>query len=167
MILALAAMWPQPLAPVHSLAVSALVAAVPLAIVLVLMGILRTSSLLASVCGLAAAGALALLVWHMPFVLIAWSTVYGCVYAAWPIMWIVFCALWLYNLTVVTGKFDLLRALDGAARFGRSVHSGDRGGVLFWSAARRHGRFRRAGCGGRVSAGRARDSMRGEQSWLR
>jgi L-lactate transport len=109
MMLVLAAIWPQPLAPVHSLAVSALVAAVPLAIVLVLMGILRTSSLLASVCGLAAAGALATLVWHMPFVLAAWSTVFGCVYAAWPIMWIVFCALWLYNLTVVTGKFELLR----------------------------------------------------------
>ena len=109
MILALAAIWPQPLAPVHSLALSALVAAVPLAIVLALMGILRTSSLFASVCGLVAAGALAILVWHMPFVLAAWSTVFGCVYAAWPIMWIVFCALWLYNLTVVTGKFDLLR----------------------------------------------------------
>jgi len=109
MILALAAMWPQPLAPVHSLAVSALVAAVPLAIVLVLMGILRTSSLLASVCGLGAAGALAIFVGHMPAVLAAWSTVFGCVYAAWPILWIVFCALWLYNLTVTTGKFDLLR----------------------------------------------------------
>lgn len=109
MNLALAAIWPQPLAPVHSLGVSALVAAVPLAIVLVLMGILRTSSLFASVCGLAVAGALAMLVWHMPFALVAWSTAFGCVYAAWPIMWIVFCALWLYNLTVVTGKFELLR----------------------------------------------------------
>lgn len=109
MILAFAAIWPQPLAPVHSLAASALVAAVPLAIVLVLMGILRTSSLFASVCGLVAAGALAMFVWHMPFVLAAWSVAFGCVYAAWPIMWIVFCALWLYNLTVETGKFELLR----------------------------------------------------------
>jgi glycolate permease len=108
-IVALAGIWPQPLAPVHSLGVSALVAAVPLAIVLALMGILRTSSLLASLCGLAAAGALAIFVWHMPFVLAAWSTAFGCVYAAWPIMWIVFCALWLYNLTLVTGKFELLR----------------------------------------------------------
>src|SRR5262249_12625289 len=33
----------------------------------------------------------------------------GFVYALWPIMWIVFAALWLYNLTVETGKFDLLR----------------------------------------------------------
>jgi lactate permease len=34
---------------------------------------------------------------------------YGIVYALWPIMWIVFAALWLYNLGVETGKFDLLR----------------------------------------------------------
>ncbi|HTW23384.1 MAG TPA: L-lactate permease [Candidatus Baltobacteraceae bacterium] len=109
MILVLASMWPQPLAPVHSLGLSALVAAVPLAIVLALMGVLRTSSLLASVCGLAAAGAMAILVWHMPPVLAMWSTIFGCVYAVWPILWIVFAALWLYNLTVATGKFDLLR----------------------------------------------------------
>ena len=38
MTLALAAIWPQPLCPVHSLAISALVAVIPLAIVLVLMG---------------------------------------------------------------------------------------------------------------------------------
>ncbi|HUA00354.1 MAG TPA: L-lactate permease [Candidatus Aquilonibacter sp.] len=109
LVLALASMWPQPLAPVRSLAASALTAAVPLAIVLVLMGVLRKSSLLASVCGLGAAGALAIFVWHMPPVLAAWSTIFGCVYAAWPIMWIVFCALWLYNLTVAAGKFDMLR----------------------------------------------------------
>jgi len=109
MTFAPAAIWPQPLAPVHSLGVSALVAVIPLAIVLVLMGVLRRSSLFASACGLAAAGAFATLVWHMPLALAAWSAVYGFVYAAWPIMWIVFCALWLYNLTVVTGKFELLR----------------------------------------------------------
>jgi lactate permease len=105
----LAAIWPQPLSPVHSLGLSALVATIPLTIVLILMGVLRRSSLLASVCGLAAAGAFAIFVWHMPFVLALWSTAFGCVYAAWPIMWIVFCALWLYNLTVATGKFELLR----------------------------------------------------------
>jgi L-lactate transport len=109
MVFALAAIWPQPLAPVHSLAVSALVAAVPLGIVLTLMGILRTSSLFASVCGLAATGVLAMFVWHMPFVLAARSVAFGCVYAVWPILWIVFSALWLYNLTVVTAKFELLR----------------------------------------------------------
>src|SRR5436190_20779391 len=45
----------------------------------------------------------------MPVHLALVSAGYGMVYALWPIMWIVFAALWLYNLSVDTGKFDLLR----------------------------------------------------------
>src|SRR5579859_5485770 len=82
----LALIWPQPLDPLHSMALSALIAVVPLGIVLVLMG------------GLLSAGALAVFVWHMPFALTLWSAVYGFLYALWSIMWIVFAALWLYNL---------------------------------------------------------------------
>src|SRR5216684_1038191 len=48
-------------------------------------------------------------VWHMPFSLALISTAYGFVYALWPIMWIVFGAMWLYNLAVDTGKFELFR----------------------------------------------------------
>jgi L-lactate transport len=106
---ALVAIWPQPLDPAHSPLVSTLIATIPLVIVLVLMGGLRKSGLFSSVCGLAAAGALAVFVWHMPVSLAVASTVYGGVYAIWPILWIVLCALWLYNLTVETGKFELLR----------------------------------------------------------
>ena len=101
--------WPQPLAPAHTLAVSALVAVVPLAVVLVMMGLFRKSGLLSSACGLATAAGLAIFVWRMPGTLAFWSVVYGCIYALWSIMWIVFAALWLYNLTVATGNFDLLR----------------------------------------------------------
>lgn len=102
-------MWPQPLAPVHSLALSALVAAIPLFVVLILMGGLRKSGLLSSSCGLASAGLLAALVWRMPLSLAGWSVAYGGAYAVWSILWIVFNGLWLYNLSVDTGKFDLLR----------------------------------------------------------
>ncbi len=101
--------WPQPLAPAHSLGLSALVAAVPLAVVLALMGGLRKSGLFSSACGLGAAGMLAVFVWRMPVALASWSVFYGSIYALWSIMWIVFAALWLYNLTVATGNFDLLR----------------------------------------------------------
>lgn len=105
----LAHIWPQPIAPVHSLALSALVAALPLVVVLVLMGVLRRSGLLASGCGLATAAILAVAVWRMPANLAAWSVLYGFVYAAWAILWIVFNALLLYHLAIETGSFDLLR----------------------------------------------------------
>jgi len=109
MALALAAIWPQPLDPAHSPLFSALLAALPLIVVLILMGGLRKSGLFSSLWGLATAAALAVFVWRMPVVLAAASTIYGGVYAVWPILWIVLCALWLYNLTVDTGKFELLR----------------------------------------------------------
>ncbi len=108
MTFALAA-WPQPLDPLHSVALSALAAMIPLIVVLILMGVLRKSGLLASACGLGSAGVLALVVWKMPAQLALWSAVYGIAYALWPILWIVFSALWLYNLCGDTGKIELLR----------------------------------------------------------
>src|SRR6266851_4488541 len=101
--------WPQPLDPLHSIGLSALAAAIPLIVVLVLMGGLLKSGLIASACGLGVAALLALLVWHMPPSLVVWSAGYGLIYSIWPILWIVFTALWLYNLTQDTGKFELLR----------------------------------------------------------
>lgn len=88
---------------------SALAAAVPLVVLLVLMGALRKSGHVSAAWGLAGAAVLAVAVWRMPAGLALASTVFGGVYALWPIMWIVFTALWLYNLSVDTGNFDLLR----------------------------------------------------------
>jgi L-lactate transport len=109
MIFGLAAIWPQPLDPFHSVALSALVAALPLILVLVLMGLFRRSGMVSSASGLGVAVLLALFVWRMPPLLVVWSAIYGFVYALFPILWIVFTALWLYNLTQDTGKFELLR----------------------------------------------------------
>jgi lactate permease len=102
-------MWQQPLDPLHSVALSALLATVPLLVVLVLMGGLRKSGLLASGCGLAVTGVLAVLAWRMPVSLAFWSVGYGVAVATWSVLWIVFNGLWLYNLSVETGKFDQLR----------------------------------------------------------
>ena len=88
---------------------SALTAAVPLAVLLILMGGLRKAGWVSAAWGLASAFLLAVFVWRMPPNLALWSAVYGLVYAVWPILWIVFAALWLYNLSVDTGKFELLR----------------------------------------------------------
>src|SRR5581483_10723321 len=44
-----------------------------------------------------------------PAKLAGWSVAFGFVYAAWSILWIVFNALWLYNLALETGSFEQLR----------------------------------------------------------
>ena len=101
--------WPQPVNPLHLLPASALAAALPLALLLVLMGILRRSASLSAAWSLGAALLMALAIWRMPIGLALSSAVFGFVYALWPIMWIVLAALWLYNLSSETGSFDLLR----------------------------------------------------------
>ena len=110
--------WTQPLNPLDSMALSALVAAVPLALLLFLMGGLRKASAVAAAWGLAAALLLAVVVWHMPAKLACLSLAYGAVYGLWPIMGIVFAALWLYNLAADTGNFDLLRRWMAEHAFG-------------------------------------------------
>ncbi|HUU14674.1 MAG TPA: L-lactate permease [Terriglobia bacterium] len=102
-------MWSQPLNPLGIMALSALAAAVPLVVLLVLMGGLRKPGWVSAAWGLATATALAVVIWRMPPAYAIWSAVYGVVFAIWPILWIVLAALWLYNLAVDTGRFDLLR----------------------------------------------------------
>jgi lactate permease len=103
-------MWQQPIHPLlNSLAVSALAAVVPLAFLLILMGVLRKSASVSAAWALAVALLTALTVWRMPAGLAVMSAAFGFVYGLWPIMWIVFAALWLYNLAVDTGSFEMLR----------------------------------------------------------
>ncbi len=102
-------LWSQPITPLRGLALSAAVAALPLAVVLIVMGWLRKPGYIAAGSGLVCSLLLACFVWGTPVNLALVSVGYGFVYALWPIMWIVFAALWLYNLSVATGKFDLLR----------------------------------------------------------
>jgi lactate permease len=107
----LAFLWPQPLAPVHSLGVSALIATLPLAVVLIMMGGLRKSGALSAAVGLATTFLLAILLWGMPVELAVLSGLYGFAYAVWPILWMVFAGLWLYNLSVDIG--NLICCADG------------------------------------------------------
>ena len=65
-----------------------------------------------------------MLIWHMPIVLLLLSTTYVFIYALWPILWLVFNGLWLYNLTQDTGKFDLLRRwMEGHASGDASIQA--------------------------------------------
>jgi L-lactate permease len=108
-------MWPQTYTPVsENLPLSALIAALPVFVVLVLLGILRKPAWMAALSGLGIAAAVALLVYHMPFSLLASSCAYGAAYGILPIGWIVFTALLLYRLTVETGKFEIIKDSIGS-----------------------------------------------------
>jgi lactate permease len=73
------------------------------------MGGLRKGGALSAAWGLATATLLAILIWHFPWRLACLSLLFGLLYALWPIMWIVFTSLWLYNLAIANGSFEQLR----------------------------------------------------------
>jgi lactate permease len=103
-------MYVQQLSPLGgSLALSALVAVLPLAVVMVLLGVVRMKAHLAALLGLLTALLVAVIVYGMPVVQSLSSAVQGAAFGLFPIMWIVVNALWIYRLTVRTGHFDVLR----------------------------------------------------------
>ncbi|MDN3255468.1 L-lactate permease [Streptomyces sp. MA25(2023)] len=107
-------MYVQELEPVAgSLGLSALVAALPLVIVLVLLGGVRMKAHLAGLSGLLAAVLVAWLAYGMPLDQTASSAVQGAVFGIFPILWIVVNALWVYRMTVRTRHFDILRRSFG------------------------------------------------------
>ncbi|TXS40743.1 L-lactate permease [Streptomyces sp. uw30] len=107
-------MYVQELEPVAgSLGLSALVAALPLVIVLVLLGGVRMKAHLAGLTGLLAAVLVAWLAYGMPLGQALSSGAQGAVFGLFPILWIVVNALWVYRMTVRTRHFDILRRSFG------------------------------------------------------
>jgi lactate permease len=103
-------MFHQLLTPVGgSLALSALVALLPIATVLVVLGVLRRPAWQAALLGLLVALGIAVTLWHMPANLAIASALNGAIFALWPVMWIVVNALLLYNIAVASGRFDAFR----------------------------------------------------------
>jgi lactate permease len=93
----------------HSLGLSSIVAALPLVTLFVLLGVFRMKAWLASVIGLGVALLVAVVFYSMPIGDALNSGVLGAAFGLFPIMWIVINAIWVYNLTVATGHFDVLR----------------------------------------------------------
>jgi len=104
-------MFHQLLTPVaDNLPASCLVAAAPIAVVLVMLGVIRRPAWEASLAGLVLALVLAILAWRLPAPLAFESAAAGGAFALWPILWIVFNALVLYNIAVSSGRFDAFAA---------------------------------------------------------
>ena len=104
-------MFEQELAPVaNSLTASALVALLPLLTIFVMLGVLKTKAHVAGLAALLVAILVAIVAYGMPVQLALLSATQGGVFGLFPIMWIVFNALWVYQLTVASGRFEDLRA---------------------------------------------------------
>jgi lactate permease len=91
-----------------NLVVSAIVAALPLALLFVLLGVFRVKAHKAALASLLLSVVLAIVGWQMPLGQTLSAVGAGAFYGLFPIMWILVNALWIYNLTVATPWFDVL-----------------------------------------------------------
>jgi len=105
--------WIQTYAPSAlggSLGLSALVAAIPLVIIFVCLAVLKMKAHKAAPLAVAAAFGVAVTVWGMPANLAGWAFVQGAGFGLFPVFYIVLTTLFLYNITVKGGQFEVIRA---------------------------------------------------------
>jgi lactate permease len=103
-------MWQHNYEPVAgSLGLSALVAAIPIVVLFLMLGVLRKPAWMSALAALVSALLVSLVVYGMPVQLALTSTVYGAAYGIFPIAWIVFASIMLYRLAVDTGKFEIIK----------------------------------------------------------
>jgi L-lactate permease len=97
-----------------SLGLTAIFAALPLICLFVLLGGFKLKAQWAARIALGMSMLVALIVYSMPVGQTALSASEGAAFGIFPIMWIVVTAIWVYNMTVATGHFAVLRRSFGA-----------------------------------------------------
>jgi len=103
--------WYQAYAPVAgSAGWSAAVASLPLLAVFVSLAILRRPAFQAALFALGTTLAVAVLAWGMPAKLAALAALHGAAYGIFPVFFIVLSTLFLYNITVAGGQFEVIRS---------------------------------------------------------
>src|SRR3984957_14556272 len=103
-------MWQHNYTPIHgSLLLSSLAAALPIFVLLFLLGVRRTPAWIAAISGLGTTILVSFFLYGMPVERIVSAAAYGAAYGWFPIGWIVIWAVYLYRLTLDTGKFEAIK----------------------------------------------------------
>ncbi|OXM46905.1 L-lactate permease [Amycolatopsis alba] len=103
--------WIQDYQPAGGLWLSAALAALPIIVLLVALGVLRRSAQLSAALALITALLVAVLLYRMPAGLAFDSAAMGLVFGVWSVAWIAFHAVYFHNVTVATGRFDSIKAV--------------------------------------------------------
>jgi lactate permease len=105
--------WTQNYDPFGHWWLSALVAALPIIVLFTLLAGLRVKPHWSALAGAATAILVAILVFHMPATLAGGSFLYGVATGLMNIVWIVVAAVYLYDISVSTGDFEIMKASVG------------------------------------------------------
>lgn len=101
--------WTQVIDPLNNIALSVLIAAVPILFIFWALIIRKMKGYQASLIAIALATFIAILVYGMPVKLAVLSIAHGALYGLFPICWLVVMAVFLFNLTVKSGQFEIIK----------------------------------------------------------
>ncbi len=101
--------WTQIYDPMGNMALSSFMAAIPIIVVFYLLAVRRTPGQIAGVIALTSAILVSIFVYKMPVNLALTASGMGALYGIFPIFWIVVTAIFIYNMTVETGQFDVIK----------------------------------------------------------
>ncbi len=101
--------WAMNVDPLGNLALSALVAAVPILFLFLGLTVLKMKGHWAAIIATTLAVVVACVVYGMPAQYAGLSVVYGALFGLFPVCWIVITALFIYNMSVKTGQFEVIK----------------------------------------------------------
>jgi lactate permease len=101
--------WTQVTDPLNNLALSALIAVLPIAFIFWALIVKKMKGYAASLIAVTLAIIIAIFIYGMPAKLALLSTGNGALYGLFPIAWIVITAVFLFNITVKSGQFEVIR----------------------------------------------------------
>ena len=105
-------MWNQVYNPLSNAALSTIAAAIPVVTLLVLIASGKVKAHIAAIIAVILTNLIAIFVFTMPANMSIRASLLGVVAGFFPIGWIVLNVIFLYQLTVATGQFELLNALS-------------------------------------------------------
>jgi lactate permease len=101
--------WTQEVNPLNNIALSAIVASIPIIVIFWALIIKKMAGYKASLLTVFVAILVSVLVYRMPVKLAVMSTAHGALYGLFPICWIIIGAVFLYNVTVKSGQFEIIK----------------------------------------------------------
>ncbi len=102
--------WTQEVNPINNLAVSAIIASAPIIFIFWALIIKKMKGYMASLFTAIVAILVAIFVYGMPVGLSLLSTLHGALYGFFPICWIIIGAVFLYNVSVKSGQFEIIKS---------------------------------------------------------
>jgi L-lactate transport len=116
-------MWEHNYDPLGNPVLSTLVAAVPIVVLLIMIGVLRKPAWMSALAGLGTALVVATVAYGMPADLAVSSALMGAAFGLLPIGWIVYWAVVLYRITLETGKFEIIKDSIGGLTADRRLQA--------------------------------------------